>query len=275
MINIDLSKTPSLRFFVYLLALIPGLFFLVSAAFGDPAQAEAVIRLVTHLYAFPSYVLLFLAFGSAFVIGQTFVLSSWMLEMFSTALVRLPKAAFRKIFGANWLYRWFGKHQGVPPKRTIFVKVLSRLILLARTMDADPADARAVRTCLGAAAEKLLERRYGIDPHRADGPDGEWSVWYSVLGKLPERYRESLNAGRTTLATGLAGFCAMGIAPSLLQRYFIAMCSVFAFCGLWSSLANFLQFRNPVNLDAFRLRAVLSELRDLPPESKENPVHGE
>lgn len=273
MINIDLSKTPSLRFLVYLLALIPGLFFLASIALGNPVLGGALTKELAKVYSLPQYAALFLALGSGFVFGQAFVLLSWMIETFLITLVRLPKAIFRKAFGANWLYRWFGKYQGIPPKRTIPVRILSRLIFSARAMDADPADARVVRACLGAAVEKLLERRYGIERDRAGGPNGEWGVWYSVLGKLPVRYHENLNAGRTTLATGLAGFCAMTIAPSLIQRYFIAMCSLFALSGIWSALANFLHFRNRVNLDVFRLRAVLLELQEVSRETKprENP----
>lgn len=278
MINIDLSKTPSLRFFVYLLALIPGLFFLVSIALGNPLLAEGLIKEVGHLYPVPPYLALFLSLGSAFVIGQAFVLSSWLLAWLLTTLIRLPKAVFRKVFGANWLYRWWGKHQAIPPKRTaLFVRTLRGLNMFARKVDADPADARLVRMCLGVAVEKLLERRYGIDPHRAGGPNGEWGVWYSVLGKPPKQLGENLNAGRTTLATGLAGFCAIGIAPSLLQRYFIAMCALFALCGLWTALAHFFTFRNSANLDVWRLRAVLLELQELPSESKarENQADGE
>ena len=268
MINIDLSKTPSLRFFVYLLALVPGLFFLVSVALGNPSLAEALIKETGHLYPIPPYAALFLSLGAAFVIGQAFVLSSWMLETALTILIRLPKAVFRRVFGANWLYRWFGKHQGMPPNRTLFIRALGKLIFFARMTDINPADARAVRACLGAAVEKLLERRYGIDGLRAGGTNGEWGVWYSVLGKPLKGYRESLNAGRTTLASGLAGFCAIGSASGLQQPYFIAMCSVFTFCGLWTALNNFFVFRKPVNIDVFRLRAVLQELQELSPEAK-------
>ncbi|MDE3063454.1 MAG: hypothetical protein KGJ51_10385 [Acidobacteriota bacterium] len=268
MINIDLSKAPSLRFALYLLSIIPGLLFLVSIALGNPRMASAVIDDVEKLYpGSPTYVALFLLLGSAFVIGQAFVLSAWLLETCITSLIRLPRAVFGKVFGAQWLYMWFGKYQGVPPKRTVAVRALGRMIFLARTMGSEPADARVVRTCLGAAVEKLLQRRYGIDSDRAGGPNGEWGVWYSILGKLPKRYAESLNAGRLTLAAGISGFCAMSLAPNLIQRYFFAMCSLFVFSGLWTGLANFMVLRDPVRLEALRLRAVLAELQELPPET--------
>jgi hypothetical protein len=60
----------------------------------------------------------------------------------------------------------------------------------------------------------------------------------------------------------------MGSAPGLQQRYFIAMCSVFTFCGLWTALTNFFALRKPANIDVLRLRAVLLELQELSPEAK-------
>jgi hypothetical protein len=269
MIHVDLSKVSSLRPLVYMLALFPGLFFLVSVALGNPCLAKAAIQQVEEVNPLPPYALLILLLVSALVIGQAFVLASWILEMLIIFVIRLPKATFRKIFAANWIGRWLAKHQAAPPgKSPLPVRAVAKLNFLAYSMDADPADARVVRGCLGAAVEKLLERRYGIDAERAGGPDGEWGVWYSVLGKPIPQLRESLNAARIVLASGLAGFCALGAAPNLVQRYFIAMCSVFTFCGLWTPVYNFLQWRNPVNKEVLTLRCILLELQELSPESK-------
>lgn len=271
MINIDLSKAaPSLRLLIYLLSMIPGLFFLVSVALGDPVLAGKVIKEVGSIYPVPPYVALCLSLGSALVIGHTFVLLAWMLEMILISLFRMLKPAFRRLFGAKWLYEWHGRNQGIPPKQTPFFRILGTLIRVARAPRFDHPDAVRVRACLGAAVEKLLERRYGIPVTRAGGLNGEWGIWYSVLGKLPKGYRENLNAGRVLLASGLAGCCAITIASGLLQRYFVTMCAVFAICGLWTAVSNVLTFRNPVNLDLFRLRAVLLELQDLSPEVHSN-----
>jgi hypothetical protein len=202
------------------------------------------------------------------VIGHAFVLSAWMVEKCVTTLVVLPVGAFRRFFGATWIYKSFGKLQGTTPSKSVFVRMFGRLIFIARNMEADPADALAVRGCLGAASETLLERRYGISRDRAHGPNGEWGVWYSVLGKPVKEYIEARSAGRVTLASGLAGFGALSLAPSLMQRHFVAMCSVFVFCGLWTSIRNFLQFRKRVNFETLRLMSVMLELQELSSEPK-------
>jgi len=130
----------------------------VSVGFGSPSRAGAVTKEVGNLYHGPQYLTLFLALGCAFVIGQAFVLSSWLLGVLLTNLIIAPGAIFRMVFGTHWLYRWYGKHQGMPPNRAISTRVVGKLIFLARDWRrAEPANARVIRTCLGAAVEKLLE----------------------------------------------------------------------------------------------------------------------
>jgi len=276
MISFDLSKAPSLRFFVYLLALFPGLFFLLSVAVGNPQLAKTTIQQIAAVYSFPPYGLLLILVGSGFVIGQGIVLLSWLIEMILANAYRAPGAAFRKLFGAQWLYRWFGKHQGIPPNPSFVIRTLGKLIFLARAGELDPLDARAVRWCLAAAAEKLLERRYGIDPHRANGPNGgEWQVWYSVLGKPIKSLSESQNAGRTTLACGVSGYLSLSIAPQLIERYYISLCSMFVFAGLWTAGQHFFLARNPIRLDVLRLRSVLLELQDCSPSEPKAEIAGD
>jgi len=261
MVQVDLSKVSAPRFLVYLLSLFPGLFFLVSVGLGNPQLAKTAIDRIYEVHHFPAYSFWFLLVGSGFVIGQAFVLLSWLIEVILAGVYRAPRAVFRKVLGGLWLYRWFGKFQGIPPRRTRTVRALGWLIFRARVGDADPEGARRARACLGAAAEKLLERRYGIDRNRGD----QWGVWYQVLGRPVKVLVEGRNAGRVTVATGLAGFVALGLAPGLIERYYVGMCSVFVFCGLCTAAWFFFAWRDPVGREMLLLRGILQELRECAP----------
>ena len=277
MISLDLSKTPSVRLFVYLLALFPGLFFLLSVALGDPELARTAIKEIEGIHPTPSYVLLVLLLGCGLAIGEAFVLVAWIVQMVLANLYRASRAAcrtvFRKSLGGPKVYSWFGNFQGMPPKQTRLVRFVGKMIFLARATGKSPSqDEISVRFCLSAATEKLLEKRYGIDPHRATGPTGrEWAVWNDALGKPIKNVRETLNASRIVLACGLAGFLALAMVEALRQRYYIAMCLVFAFSGLWNAGYYFFLFRNPAARDFLRLQSVLLELQDVSETSPAEP----
>ena len=272
MLSIDLTKAFSHRFLVYLLALFPGSFFLMSIAMGNPILAKGIISRLEGIYPIPAFALSLLLLGSAFFIGMTFVILSRLLELLLSGFFLLGRFAYRKLLGTQAVYVWFGKFQGTPPKATLVSRVVGKLIFLARAGEIDTPDRKSVRWCLAAATEKLLEKRYGIDAHRATGPNGgEWQVWYSVMGQPVKNIVESLNGARTAFASGVAGFVALGIAPVLIERYYISMCSVLAVSSLWTTGYFYFQTKHPIGLDCLRLRAVLTELQELPsgtPESK-------
>jgi hypothetical protein len=248
---------------VYLLAMSPGMFFMCSVAIGNIYLAKFFIQRLNELYSFPPYVILLIFIGFGFIIGQAFIMLSWLFEMVLFQSYRLPRKVFRKIFGGPWLYKWLGNHQAFPPNRNFLVSLLSKLVFRARVEEVDDPDAKSVRWCLAAAAEKLLEKQYGIDSFRATGKSGgEWPVWYSALGKPTKLLAETLNAGRVTLASGLAGAFACSFAPQLKNTYFLSMCTLFIFSGLWTASWYFFQLNDSVKLDFLRLRSILQELRE-------------
>src|ERR1700734_1964217 len=265
MIHIDLSKVSAPRFLVYLLSLFPGLFFFLSVGAGNPQLAKATIDRIYEVHHFPAYSFWFLLVGSGFVVGQAFVLLAWLVEMILTGAYCTPQTLFRMVFGARWLSRWFVRVRGVPPRRTWAVRVLGWCIYRATRPASDPQHARRARSCLGAAAEKLLERRNGIDNGRGD----QWGIWYQVLGRPVKPLVENRNAGRVTVATGLAGFVALGLAPGLIERYYVGMCSVLVFSGLWTAGWFFFAWRNPVGREMLQLRGILQELRECAPRAPE------
>lgn len=256
-----MSKMSTPRALIYLLALFPGLFFLSSVAVGNPQLARTTIEGIKGIYPFASYALVVIFVGTGFVFGQGLVLSAWLAELVIFSAVRLPRIAYRGLFGSNWLYKWFAKRQGTPPSTNRAVRALGKMIFLARSVPTDSTDAKAVRFCLAAATESLLKSKYGIGAQRASGPNGgEWQVWYSVMGKPLRSLVETRNVARITLACGLAGFLAMLIEPRLIDRYYIGLISVFTFCGFWTPCWIFFQVRNPIRADVLRLQAVLTEL---------------
>jgi hypothetical protein len=124
----------------------------------------------------------------------------------------------------------------------------------------DTSDAKSVRWCLAAATEKLLERRYGIGKLRATEPNGaEWPVWYSILGNPNKPLIEQRNVARTLLACGVAGFSSIRLAPGLVELYYLLLCALFAFSGLWTAVWFFIQARSPIRADVLRLKSVLLE----------------
>jgi hypothetical protein len=263
MIHLDLSKPPSLRLFVYLLALFPGLFFLMSIALGNPPLAKSAIQQVAGIYPFSPYVLALILVGAGFAIGQAASLLAWLIELALIGLYHLPRVAFRKIFGGTWLYVWFAKFQGMPPKNTFVVRTLGKIIQSARMEPPDTAEARAMRFCLMAATERLLKKRYGIGKLRANGPNGmEWYLWSSVLGNPVKPVIENRNLGRVLLACGVAGFLSIRFAPGLKEPYYLSLCATFALTGLWAALWLNIQFKNPVWRDGTRLRSILLELQE-------------
>jgi hypothetical protein len=260
MIKLDLSKTVPPRLGSYFLALIPGVFFESSLAIGNPHFAAAVIARAREIYAFGPYALLFLFLASGLFIGEGFFLRAWIAYLLIASAFVLWRYAIRITFGSQWLYRRLATLQGIPPQQTIFIRSLSKLIFWARQREFS-IKARPVVTCLHIATEQLLKKRYGIEMASNMHSDGsEWGVWFSSVGEPPKWFSEGRMAARTMLGCGLAGFAALYASPLLRDRYFIVLCSLFAFAGLFVTFDLALWSFNPVRRTLLNLRSVLLEL---------------
>lgn len=231
MIKIDLSKAVHPRFALYLLGLIPGLFFQLSISVGNPHFVVSVMDRLREIYPFGPYALLTLFIASSLFVGSGFFLAAWIVQRLVFLGVGLWRFVIRATFGSQWLYRRFSKLQGNPPKQTVFIRLLSKLIFWARLREF-PASARPVLECLHIATKQLLNKGYGIEltGHTQNGDN--WSVWYSVLGYPVKWVQEGILTSRTCLGCGLAGFTALYASPALRERYFIALCSAFALPSL-------------------------------------------
>ena len=263
LIKLNISNVIPRRLAIYMLGIIPGLLFHLSVAFGDPALAHRMIERAKQVYPFEPYALLVLFVLACLIIGQTFFLLSWFADIFLSILYQLKRTFVRLTFASWWMYKWFGKLQGIPPKRSLFIRSLSWLIFRART-DKHGSQRAMVLRCWDEAAMRLLKQRYGIDKtdnHRLL-MDHEWEVWYSVLGKPPAMLQEAVMTMRTIFGCGLAALSALYIAPGLRNRYFVTIAVVLTVSGCYQlfDLAKWRQDR--VRVDLVRLRSVLTELAE-------------
>ena len=262
MIKIDFSKAIPPRLGTYLLAIIPGLFFEASTAIGNPHLAADLISRTRVVYPLGPFGLLVLFLASALFIGHGFFLIAWIVNLVVAFLFARARYALRITFASDWLYGWFSKLRGVPPKNNVFIRTLSKIIQWARERFFS-AKARPALKCLHIATRELLRVGYGID-RTFDGysDDGEWGVWYSAIGKPLPAFKERALSGRIYLACGLAGFTALYYSSPLRMQYFIVLSAVFTFAGCYASvdLARW-QF-NPVKGTMVRLFSILEELSD-------------
>jgi hypothetical protein len=196
------------------------------------------------------------------LIGQGFIITAWIADLLIASAFALWRYAIRITLGSQWLYRYFAKLQGIPPKQNLLIRLLNRVIFRARRREFSSA-ARPVLKCLHVAVRRLLKVHYGIDSSDVgQWDDSEWGTWNSVLGKPLKGLREAAMASRTFLGCGLAGLTALYASPSLRGRYFIALCVIFTFAGCFLSV-DLLRWRtNPVRRSTVRLQSVLLELSE-------------
>jgi hypothetical protein len=263
MIKVDISRVVSPRFGLYLLGVIPGVFFESSAAIGNPHSIASLMGRLHEIYPFGPYALLLLFLASSLFIGSGFFVAAWILQLLISLGFRLWHYGIRITFASQRLYRCFAKLQGIPPRRNIFIRSLSKLISWARGRELFT-EARPVLRCLHTATTQLLQERYGIEingDRRLDS--GDWNVWHSVIGKPLKALQEGTMAARTFLGCGLAGFTALYVAPALRERYFIALCSMFAVSGLLPSFSLAFWSFNSVRRSLLRLKSVLLALAEV------------
>lgn len=102
MIKVDLSKATSPRLGLYLLGLIPGVFFEASIAIGNPHFATSVMSRLHEIYSFGSYALLFLFLASGLVIGSAFFSMAWIVERLIFSAFGVSRYLVRMTFGFDW-----------------------------------------------------------------------------------------------------------------------------------------------------------------------------
>ncbi|MGA3372650.1 MAG: hypothetical protein ABSC48_12920 [Terracidiphilus sp.] len=272
MIRIDLSSMMPKQGGALLLGLIPGLLFELGLAFGDPEFAHQMLNRAAQVYAFPPYALVALFMVSCLVCGQALFLMAWIAYLIFEFSFGSTRYFHRFVSGSDWLYRLFGRLQGIPPKRNLFIRLLSRFVRWGREKRF-PFVARPALRCQRMAATQLLARKYGITP--GNGPyewvDSEWDAWIPVLGTAPPWFRTQVLTSRTLFACGLAELAVIFLSPSLRNVYFYAITVPFLVAGCYPWL-GFAKLRyDPMISTLARLHSILVELADVKPQTIESP----
>ncbi len=265
------SKIVPERFYSYLAAFMPGLFFVISVFFGNPVL---VCEWLNRTFPLGRSTLITIALFLAFIIGNGFMLIPTLLQYF------LFKPAY-KVWWMLWrqfcvwllwpVVRWL---LSKPP----FVRIPEARDLQEYVLDIGfsirPEEAQRLWSCWLTVAARLLTVRYGIKSE--DLHQDQWGVLYSILGRWePEDVRGSLLVIALE-ATGWAGLAATRLAPALRTKYYLYFIAFLILVGL---LHDFhVAFRNvdPRASGYTNVRAVLRELRQVPQHNSEdkNPVAG-
>jgi hypothetical protein len=263
MIKIDASTLIPKRLGPYLLSIVPGCFFEMTMAFGDPTLARGLIDQVRQVYPFQGYMLLIIFAISCFFVGQTFYYLAWFFDWSIDISYRSMRfAIFHLTLGSDWLYRGMGRWQGMRPRPS--ARYLWRPIMWARKKKV-PFEIRPILTCQRRAALQLLRRKYGVNvpKYPSASADEEWQAWLAVLGKAPAGLRESLLLMRVTLACGFGELATLYLCKELRNPYFVVMCATLLLAGalqLW----KIVRFRNePIRRSITRLSLIVEELAEL------------
>jgi hypothetical protein len=197
--------------FRYLLGLIPGMFFEISALSIEPGALRTPASLAGLGYWTTVGVALFIAF----IIGSAAMLWVWLIQVCIGYLYRLRKVLWIKLLSRVFRSRKF------PPRPNWITS--NRWLNRAFQTATFPHGLSEVQRAWHRAARQLLQEHYGINP-----PDiqtqTDWGVWYSVLG--PFRFPELQGTAFMTAlhATGWCGLGAVHVVPALCSRdYFGAI----------------------------------------------------
>ena len=263
MIKIDASNIIPKRLGAYLLGIIPGFFFEMTLAFGDPALAHRFVDRVRQIYPFQGYVLLMLFAVSCLFVGQTFYFLAWFFDWLIDFIYRrLRYFVLHLTLGSDWLYKAVGQWQGT--RRRPGVRYVWRLVMWARKKKV-PFEIRPILICQRRAALQLLRRKYGVILPKtpSSSNDEEWQTWLSVLGKVPIGLRDSFLLMRVSLACSFGELATLYLCAELRNRYFITMCGTLLLAGILQT-ALFVRRRNePIRRSLTTLALIVEELAEL------------
>ena len=269
MVNLDLSKMVPRGSLIWISAFIPGLFFEISIALGNPQLMTSHLATTQNLIRLSPYLQLAVALFLAFIIGLASMLAVSFIQHALTYLHSL-----RLIL--------------MPELRTlVLLPLLNQLVKLrffasrGRFHDfrnrvsndaAEPAqEALSTSKALQKLASKLFRDRYGVELQHAE-EQREWQSLLWSVGSLTEVEWRGPLLMIASEATGWCGLVATMLAPALRNRYYIALSLIFLLTGLHNDYYVAGRRRDPVALASFKARAILREYEKdsrTMPESKE------
>jgi hypothetical protein len=279
MVNIDLSRIVPDRALDFLAYFMPGFFFELAIAIGNPALVQSIgARFYDHV---PMYLAVAIASFAAFVIGTAFMLLDTFIRFVwafiyrsrGRAWVRLWKWMARQLSAAinayaapsttnaswwQWRPRWW--------KSRLIPKLCG--YAYRKGFPRDQVEEQ-INWCWHVLARQLLKVRYGINVndglHGNEFLDGDhFQYLNAVLGA--ERSRKEWRGELllvTVHATGWAGVVAMRIAPVLRNWYFRGLCYFLILQGLLNAYFVIKAWYDPQTRALRDLRAVVLELQRL------------
>lgn len=264
MIKIDISRALPVNALRYLVAFMPGLFFLFCVALGNPCLASHLIARLQVSIPLGQYATLFVAFFLAFVIGHTFInfvsLIQYLLQKAYGPWLSL-KATFRERALLPLLNRLVhplpskpNSPQPKPRPRWLFNL---RSHTLQQIYSPVPS-ARAAFRWWQAIATQLLRTRYGM---KDDDFPPETS-WQPLLYVLTTPTRQELRGYLIMIAshaTGWSALAASRFAPALRTRWFYLFAFLLIGTGLIHDLTVADNKLNPLAAGTLHLRALMRE----------------
>lgn len=266
--RLDLSRLLLSNALIYVLTLLPGLFFLTAIAIGNPALASSLTTRLQTALPFGHYPTLFVVLFLAFLIGATFI-------TFVGAILDLPltyacriwfhlKPALCKHVLVPRLQRLPGVPSPTPNSPPAKPKPKWLLDLYRKAVEtADPPDPTEEPAFLWweAMAKQLLERRSGVPKDKL--PAASLQPLREVLIE-PTRQEVHGDSMFVALhATGWSALAASYFAPQLRTTAFYLFAFFLIANGLHHALNIARDLEDPKIGDTLRLRAVLREFPKL------------
>lgn len=223
--RLDLSRLLLSNRLIYVLALLPGLFFLIAIAIGNPAVASSLTTRLQTALPFGHYATLFVGLFLAFLIGATFI-------TFVGVIRDLPLTYACRIW-----YR-----------------------IGVKTANPDPTQEPAF-LWWEAMAKQLLERRSGIPKDKL--PAASLEPLKEVLTEPTRQETHGDSMFNALHATGWSALAASYFAPQLRNTVFYLFAFFLIANGPHHDLYIARTFEDPKIGDTLRLRAVLREFPKL------------
>ncbi len=212
---------------VYLVALVPGVFFELSILLANPSVFCELVARAQDASGLGKYAIGGIALFFAFIIGNAFILAVTLIQRIFGHVYRLLVVVWEELCiwplfpVMTWLGRkpWFGRRRRL--------RDFGERVQL--TVSQTPIDEGA-RKLWSLLAGRLLREKYAIEPKLLD--QEEWDALYWTLGTLRI---EDIRGAMTMIvseATGWCGIAAIRFAPTLRNRYYVALCTLMIVAGL-------------------------------------------
>jgi hypothetical protein len=265
MLKVDIGKALPITAVRYLIALIPGFFFLICVGMGNPCLVERLAARLPLITWLGKPTILCVPIFLAFVIGATFMNLVGVIRYILKWLY-LPWLALKGIYRErallpvlNYLLTTPLPQPNSPPAKP---KPRWLLNLRARTIQQiySPlaSEASSFRWWV-ALATQLLRTRYGLKEEDFPPPRISWQPLRQVLATptREELYGHPMNL--VLEATGWGALAALYFAPGLHERWFYLFAVFLIATGILHDLTLTSFLMNPDAGDVLRLRAILRE----------------